>query len=237
MVLQPNQDRQWQRIVEAGLCPEIKNFADYEAKTLIQLQRAFDASMADPQIAPTPARVAAIHKIIFDGVHPWAGTFRQMGQTVRFDQGVLGTDAHRVAPELQRIQEETAQVLAQAHTPQEQAVAVACYHARYRRVHPFLDGNTCTSAVLLQSQIKAIFQIDQLVPQRPDDYKQKLAQAYRGEIAPLTNHILAIVGQPPIAPTHIRLPAPMFDDDLETEIVKHREEILARQRGPGPRLT
>jgi fido (protein-threonine AMPylation protein) len=233
MVFQPKPDRQWQRIVEAGLCPEIKDFATYEAKTLIQLQRAFDASMADPQIAPTPARVAALHKIIFEGVHPWAGTFRQLGQTVRFDHGVLGTDAHRVTPDLQRIQEETALALAQARTPQEQAVAVVCYHARYRRVHPFLDGNTRTSAVLLQSQIKAIFQIDQLTPQYPDDYKQKLAQAYRGEIAPLANHILTVVGQPPIAPTHIRLPAPMFDQDLETEIVKHREEILARQRGQG----
>jgi fido (protein-threonine AMPylation protein) len=235
VILQPNQIRQWQRIVEARLCPEIKDFAAYESKTLIQLQRAFEASMADPQTAPTPARVAAIHKIIFDGVHPWAGTFRLLGQTVRFDQGVLGTDAHRVTLDLQRIQEETAQALSQAHTPQEQAVAIACYHARYRRVHPFLDGNTRTSAVLLQSQIKAIFQIDLLVPQRPDDYKQKLAQAYRGEIAPLTNHILAVVGQPPIMPTHIKLPAPMFDQDLETEIVKHREEILARQRGEDPR--
>ena len=79
MILQPNQDRQWQRIVEAGLCPEIKDFATYEAKTLIQLQRAFDASMADPQIAPTPARVAAIHKIIFDEVHPWAGNLSAVG--------------------------------------------------------------------------------------------------------------------------------------------------------------
>jgi len=232
VVLKPNSNRQWQRIVDAGLCPEITSPAVYEERATAQLNLAFAAAMQDPQPVPTPDRVASIHRIIFSGIHPWAGTFRLMGQTVRFDEGVIGTDSHRVAPDLERISKETVDSLQQSSSPQEQAIAIACYHARYRRVHPFLDGNTRTSAVLLQAQIKAVFGIEQPATQRPDDYKIKLAQAYRGEVAPLTNHILTIGSFPHIAPLQVKLPAPMFDQDLETEIVKHREEILARQRGP-----
>jgi len=228
--LKVNPERQWQKIVAAGLCPEIKDFAQYQAKTTEQLALAYKAVLEQPIVSPSTSDVAAIHSIIFEGVHPWAGTFRQMGQAVRFDQGIVGVDAHRIGSELTRLQEETTQAIEKAGNPQEQAMAIACYHARFRRTHPFLDGNTRTSAVLLEAQMHAVFRIDPRIPQRPEDYKQILAQAYRGEIAPLTNLILTVAGQALVQPIHMTMPAPMFDRDLETEIIKHREAIVAQQR-------
>lgn len=230
MRLQVNPERQWRKIVAAGLCPGINDFPTYQAKTAEQLALAYKAMLEQPALSPTAADAAAVHGIIFEGVHPWAGTFRSMGQTVRFDQGVVGLDAHRIVPELTRLQEETAEALQRAASPQDQAMAITCYHARFRRAHPFLDGNTRTSAVLLEGQMQAVFDLQPRIPQRPDDYKLLLAQAYRGEIAPLTNHILSATGHAPVEPVHIAMPAPMFDQNLETEIIKRREAILAQQR-------
>lgn len=230
MSLQVNPERQWQKIVASGLCPEIKDFASYQAKTTEQLALAYKAVLEQPIVSPGPADAAAIHGIIFEGVHPWAGTFRLMGQSVRFDQGVVGVDSHRITAELERLQEETLQAIRVGASPQAQAMAIACYHARFRRTHPFLDGNTRTSAVLLESQIHAVFKLEPRIPQRPDDYKLLLAQAYRGEIAPLTNHILSATGYASVEPIQVAMPAPMFDQDLETEIIRHREAIIAQQR-------
>jgi hypothetical protein len=241
--LQVNPERQWQKIIAAGLCPEIKDFATYEAKTAEQLALAYKAVLEQPILSPGPVDAAAVHGIIFEGVHPWAGMFRTMGQTVRFDQGVVGLDAHRIVPELTRLQEETTEALQKSASPQQQAMAIACFHARFRRTHPFLDGNTRTSAVLLEGQMHAVFNLQPRIPQRPDDYKLILAQAYRGEIAPLTNHILSATGHALVEPVQVAMPAPMFDQDLETEIIKHRDAIIAEQRqgtrkqsGKSPRL-
>ena len=237
MTLQANRRKQWQRIVEAGLCPGINDFETYEAKATEQLELAYRAIAGRSFIAPAPVDAAAIHAIIFDGIHPWAGEFRKMGETVRFDGGVVGIDAHRVIPELERIAVETKQALDQVSSPQEKAMAIAYFHARYRRTHPFLDGNTRTSAVLLEAQLQTLFPLEKhRTQERPEDYKLKLAQAYQGDIAPLTNHILTVTGHSLIEPIHVKMPAPMFDDDLETEIIKQRERIIAEQQGHRPRI-
>ena len=103
MALQANRQKQWQRIVEAGLCPGITDFETYEAKATEQLELAYRAITGRSIAVPSPVDAAAIHAIIFEGIHPWAGEFRKMGETVRFDRGVVGLDAHRIIPELERI--------------------------------------------------------------------------------------------------------------------------------------
>jgi hypothetical protein len=232
MALQANRRKQWQRIVEAGLCPEISDFETYEAKATEQLGLAYRAVIDRSIAVPSPADVAAVHTIIFDGIHPWAGEFRKMGETVRFDRGVVGLDAHRIVPELERIALETKNAIDRSTSPQDIAMAIACFHARYRRAHPFLDGNTRTSAVLLEAQLQTLFPGEtRRIQERPEDYKLKLAQAYRGDLAPLTNHILAVTGHSLIEAIDVKMPTPMFDDDLETEIIKHRERIIAEQKG------
>ena len=235
MALQANRQKQWQRIVEAGLCPGITDFETYEARATEQLELAYRAITGRSIAVPSPVDAAAIHAIIFEGIHPWAGEFRKMGETVRFDRGVVGLDAHRIIPELERIALETKKAVDGSASPQEKAMAIACFHARYRRAHPFLDGNTRTSAVLLEAQIQTLFPLENRgIQERPEDYKLKLAQAYQGDIAPLTNHILTVTGHSPIEAIHVKMPAPMFDDDLETEIIKQRERIIAQQKGQRP---
>ena len=237
MALQVNRQKQWQRIVEARLCPGITDFETYEAKATEQLELAYRAIGGRSIIAPSPIDAAAIHAIIFEGIHPWAGEFRKMGETVRFDHGVVGLDAHRIVPELERIAVETKKAFDEATSPQDKAIAIACFHARYRRAHPFLDGNTRTSAVLLEAQLQTIFPLENHRSQeRPEDYKLKLAQAYQGNITSLANHILAVTEHSLIEAIHVKMPAPMFDDDLETEIIKQRERIIAQQKGQQPRL-
>jgi fido (protein-threonine AMPylation protein) len=124
MALQANRQKQWQRIVEAGLCPGITDFETYEAKATEQLELAYRALTGRSIAVPSPVDAAAIHAIIFEGIHPWAGEFRKMGETVRFDRGVVGLDAHRIIPELERIALETKKALDESKSPQDKAMAI-----------------------------------------------------------------------------------------------------------------
>ena len=153
----------------------------------------------------------------------------------RFDGGVVGLDAHRVVPEMERIALETKKALDEATSPQDRAMAIACFHARYRRAHPFLDGNTRTSAVLLEAQIQTIFPLEnRRVQERPEDYKLKLAQAYQGDIAPLTNHILAVTGHSLIEAIHVKCPRLCSMMILKPRSSSSAKELSPNKRGSGP---
>ena len=80
MALQANRQKQWRRIVEAGLCPGIADFETYEAKATEQLELAYRAVTGRSIAVPSPIDAAAIHAIIFGGIHPWAGEISQDGR-------------------------------------------------------------------------------------------------------------------------------------------------------------
>ena len=231
---QDKEKRQWSRIVAAGLCPGISDFQTYEKLALLQFTHARKYALENAILAPTPIYAATIHRIIFENIHLWAGTFRQPGESVRFDDGVIGIDAHRVIPELTKVGEEfKAAVIAasRARKPETHAISLAVFHARYRRAHPFLDGNTRTSAVILESQVATIYGHPSLRIKPDTDYKSLLSQAYRGHVSPLANLILESVNLPLVQEMNIKIPPPMYDTDLETEITKNRARIIAQQRG------
>jgi hypothetical protein len=231
-MFQPNRGRQWQRIVQAGLCPGISTFEEYEARYTPQLLEAIRLVEASPIAIPQPLDLQTVHQIIFADIHPWAGQFRSAGQVVTFDGGTIGTDSHRIVPEIEKLRQDTEEALAKASTPQDQAITISLFHARIRRIHPFLDGNTRTSATLLEGQLRAIFGPPPHSIAHPERYKQLLAEAYHGKIVPLTNAILTRLNLAPIPETDltIKLAAPMMDTDLETEWKKERETILKKQQ-------
>src|SRR5258707_15024201 len=72
---------------------------------------------------------------------------------------------------------------------------------------PFWMATPATSAVLPEAQLQTLFPLEnRRVQERPEDYKLKLAQAYQGDIAPLTNHILAVTGHSLIEAIHVKMP-------------------------------
>jgi len=60
MALQANRQKQWQRIVEAGLCSGITDFKTYEAKATEQLELAYRALPGRSIAVPSPVDAAAM---------------------------------------------------------------------------------------------------------------------------------------------------------------------------------
>jgi hypothetical protein len=232
MTSQPNTSAQWAKIQKAGLCSGIKSFADYTVRYLAQLEEAIDSSVERACLVPGPSDLAAFHNIVFKDIHPWAGEFRKLGQAVTFDGSTPGADAHRIGPALQSLKEETEASLAQAPSDQAKVILISSYLGGVRRIHPFLDGNTRTSVVVLYGQVTALFGKKERPALASLEFKGMLKNAYEGHVGFLANCILkegnlpAIIGQ---AAEAGKVP-PSLDADLETAWQDERERILERQK-------
>ncbi len=229
---QPHPGTQWAKIQKAGLCPEIKTFADYTAKYLRQLEDAMDESMARGILVPGPDEIAAFHQIVFDGIHPWAGQFRKSGQSVICDGTIPGADAHLIDPSLRHLKEETDSGLARAATDQDKVASIARYLGNLRRIHPFLDGNTRTAVVLLYGQMTALFGKRDRPAMASFEFKGMLRGAYEGNVTSLANCILKEEGVPVLLGQQgeVEKAAPALDSDMAAAYQDDRQRILDEQR-------
>lgn len=231
MTFQPNPESQWKKIQQVGLCPEITSFEVYTDAYTKQLDKALIESNRFPNSAPSPETILIFHRIIFKGIHPWAGTFRTQGESVYFDNGQVGADANRIIPATEKLQKETLDKLAAASNPVDKVLAVVRYLGGLRLIHPFRDGNTRTAVVILEGQITALFGEKARPALTELDFKQLLRDAYQGRLAPLANCILNREGfssMPDVAVGPKMKPA--LDADMETVWQKERERIVQQQR-------
>lgn len=237
MANQPDIAAQWKKIQAARLCPEITSFEVYTAKYLEQLEVARKGSVDQACLVPGSEEIAAVHYVIFRGIHPWAGKFRAPGQVVTFDGSTPGADPHRIIPELAALKQRTEDELAGASDEQRRVKVVASYLGALRRIHPFLDGNTRTTVVLLYGQMTALFGRKERPALASLDFKNLLREAYQGHVGFLANRILAEEGHALLAGKAGEgcQASPGLDEDMETAWQQQRQRILEQQKRGKPK--
>lgn len=229
----PDPAAQWRKIQHIGLCPGISSFEIYTDTYVPQLEQAINESIAVAWLVPGLDEIRAFHKIVFNGIHEWAGTFRGAGESVNFDGGQIGADHHRIVPAIEKVQAETTTLIETSANIGEKVRAVVMYLGALRCIHPFRDGNTRTAVVIMEGQVAALFGPREREPVASFDFKNLLRNAYQGHVGPLANRILEREGLPPLAAedSEVAKALPALDVDMETAWQMKREEILQKQRG------
>ncbi len=193
-----SQDR-WNQLRAAGLLPGVASLADYTEKTSAGLAAAqWLAQELCGTTPPDPALIRDIHRVAFAEVVPFAGEFRK-------DNGVMiggypGADTSRISYEIALLNRQYSDMLADDHTPAGCAAAVAFYHIRLMRIHPFRDGNGRTGRVLLAAQCDALFtngageQVMAALAADKPAYYEALRSANRLNLAPLAAIVTQALG-------------------------------------------
>ena len=133
----PDPAAQWRKIQHIGLCPGILSFEIYTDTYVPQLEQAINESIAVACLVPGLDEIRAFHKIVFNGIHEWAGTFRGAGESVNFDGGQIGADHHRIVPAIEKVQAETTTLIETSANIGEKVRAVVMYLGALRCIHPF----------------------------------------------------------------------------------------------------
>src|SRR5262245_45521334 len=134
----------WNQVRRLPLLPSIQTVEQYEQAVLLGTRDALAYLRGIlPPLRLTVVDIRHVHRAIFKGVHPWAGEFRTPGRVTTV-AGYPAADPPRIARELELALLQTREVLdaaLAARDPQGTLAALAFFHIRFERVHPFLDGN------------------------------------------------------------------------------------------------
>ena len=165
------------------------------------------------------------------------GEVQNARRVVIFDGSTPGADPHRIIPELAALKQRTENELAGASDEQSRVKVVASYLGALRRIHPFLDGNTWTTVVLLYGQVAALFGKKERPALASLDFKNLLREAYQGYVGFLANRILAEEGHALLAgeAAEVGRASPGLDEDMETAWQEQRQKILEQQQRGKPR--
>jgi fido (protein-threonine AMPylation protein) len=189
------------------LNPGIQTLDQYDQATLFG---ALDAlaylRTIEPASALTVADIQQVHYLVFQGVHPWAGQFRSMGQMATI-AGFPAADPDRIVRELELALVQTRELLETGRAggdPQLMLAALGFMHVRFERVHPFLDGNVRSGRAILAVQVEEVFGT---LPQLTDQpgYREAMRAPAGRDLAPLLNYLGASVGLPNVAGVGVHL--------------------------------
>ena len=190
----------WNQIKKLPLNPGIHSLQQYEDAVLAGTVDALAFLRRIPVLRELAvADIQQVHYQIFKGVHPWAGQFRRWGQVATVG-GLPTADAQRIGRELEVALFQTRELLEAvlpAPDPHSVLAAMAFFHVRFERVHPFLDGNGRSGRTILSVQIESGFGV---APEFTDQrgYRDAMRASARRDLAPLINYIGASVGVPSV---------------------------------------
>jgi fido (protein-threonine AMPylation protein) len=218
---------QWNQIKRLPLLPAIQTLEQYERAVITGTVDAL-AYLSDVECLGelSNRNIQQVHYQIFKGVHPWAGQFRRLGEMATVS-GYPAADSQRIARELELAVVQTRELLDSAEAngnAHDVLAALAFFHVRFERVHPFLDGNGRGGRVILAVQFEQAFGS---LPQFTDQsgYREAIRASARKDLGPFISYLGASVGLPKIegawpAPFQV---APRF---LETEMNPPFEDDL-----------
>ena len=209
----------WNQIRRLGVFPAIESLKQYEEAVL---RGGKDALAYLRSIEPvqelTVADVAQVHEELFRNVHPWAGQFRQPGQ-LAIVAGYPAAEPPRIVRELELALVQMREILDRALAAGERhqtLAALALFHVRFERVHPFQDGNGRVGRTILLVQFEKAFGVQPSFDNQAG-YREAIRASNRGDLAPLMNYLGASVLLPPVeSPWHppFKL-APRFLEEAE----------------------
>jgi fido (protein-threonine AMPylation protein) len=141
------------------------------------------------------ADLCHVHHENFQAVHPWAGQVRTSGQVTAV-AGFPSADPARIQGELELLLFQFRELLERAIPTSDRlgiGTALAFFHVRFERVHPFLDGNGRSGRTLLAVQFERLFG---LLPRFTDQpgYRIALRASASRDLAPLINYLGSAVG-------------------------------------------
>ena len=190
----------WNQIKRLALRPAVQTLEQYEQAVLrggVETLTYLRGSDALRQL--TVADLHQVHYLMFCGVHPWAGEFRRPGE-LAVVSGYPAADPQRIERELELTVWQTHELLESAdanQNPHEMIAALAFFHVRYERAHPFLDGNGRTGRAILAVQFEKVFGT---LPKFTDQagYREAIRASAGRDLAPFINYLGASAGLPRI---------------------------------------
>jgi fido (protein-threonine AMPylation protein) len=218
----------WNQIRKLPLLPQIQTLAQYEEAVLCGgVEALAHLRGIEPLCSLTVGDVRRVHRLMFRGVHPWAGDFREPGQLATV-AGFPAADPPRIGRELELALFQTRELVNRAIADGDRHLmlaGLAYFHVRYERVHPFVDGNGRSGRAILAVQFEKAFGA---LPRFSNQtgYREAMRAADRRELAPLINYLGASAGLPPVggawpspfrvSPRFLEPPADQttFEDDL-----------------------
>ena len=221
----------WNQIKRLPLLPAIQTLDQYERAIIGGIVDALAyLSGIEPLRELSVRDIQQVHFQMFKGVHPWAGQFRRTGEMATV-AGYPAADSQRIERELEQAVWQTRELLDSAEAnqnPHEVMAALAFFHVRYERVHPFLDGNGRTGRTILAVQFEKVFGT---LPKFTDQagYREAIRASAQRDLTPLINYLGASAGLPRIIGAW-RAPFQITPRFLEVAVNPPFEEDLAWSR-------
>jgi|GEM_PF-6973197 len=180
--------KDWGRIAKLGLYPSVVTPEGYSGRVLAGMRLAHATLAAMKETVPTLPTIKGLHYMTFEGVHPWAGTFRQPGHEVRAGKLVCSL-AQDVVGDLIKLRKEMVDNPLEG-TKRYKAEVLAFYHASLLAIHPFADGNGRVSRIILDVQTRRLLGHPLSTRFNRDEYIEALGAAQQdGRLLPLAKLI------------------------------------------------
>jgi len=174
-------EQEWDKLQALGLHPEIRSLEIYVTEVALGMQIAIETLLDHPVRLPNLETIRTVHFQMFGRVHPWAGEFRSSGQHVNVGTHFRGADPKQIVYELELVRRQTEKLFETGNHLE----AVAFFHLRFERIHPFLDGNGRVGRALLQSQLAADFGFRTSLVFKKSEYTAALNAGERNLLGPL----------------------------------------------------
>jgi fido (protein-threonine AMPylation protein) len=190
----------WSDIQRLEVLDSVTSIGDYERLIAIGALLAAEYAHAFVPDPFSPGTCRTIHRLMFEEVHPWAGSLRRHGESV-IVAGFPCAEPWRIRQELELLEIQLnilREKLINQHLPSgyHQALLCAFHHIRFERIHPFRDGNGRVGRLLLSTAVRQTIDIsitfDWAELRIP--YFDALKLSNRGDLAPLANLILSRQG-------------------------------------------
>lgn len=218
-------DEEWRHIQKLELCPSITSYDAYALGVVVGEAEARLTVVSEASDVPDLEYIQRIHRQFFQFVHPWAGQLNEPGDDIWFG-GMLSASPTFVRAEIEQLVVYTRRIIGES-TVESKARAIAYYHAKFERIHPFKDGNGRVGRLLMESQAIALFGLPEMGKDYSlSEYFRALKRAQRqNNLRTMMNLVLRFAGQPELPIVHDPSPFPMrllFKGPRDQEIARRR---------------